>query len=160
MDLRLTAMIAIAHVRLRQTVDQHYPHLINEGLEMTKLQIKRPMELAGLKSSLARAQRQELTIQSVAKRYDLVQDGIDECIEASQAHAGDLEAYHGELRRKIESMVGSNGDPTSGQDGQDSGEQKVGQIIDGQAVGGQTQGEQQKITAADVGSLDGLLDKA
>lgn len=138
MDLRLNAMIALAHVRLRRTIDQHYPHLIDGEIEMAderaKLQIKRPMELVGLKSSLHRAERQELAIKGLAERYNKVQDGIDECIDAGKGHAGDLEQYHGELRRKIEGMVGSNGDPTDGQDGQDSGEQKVGQIIEGTKV--------------------------
>lgn len=83
------------------------------------MEIKKPIELAGLKSRLLRAKRQETAIADLGRRYDKVQDGIDDAISAGKLHAGDLESYHAELKSTIEGMVGSNGDPNEdGQTGQ------------------------------------------
>lgn len=118
---RLDALVAIAHMRLRLEVLQRNP----EFLDMLK--IKKPIELAGLKSRMMRAESQEKAIGDLGKRYDGIQDGIDELVAAHSEHVGELEHYESDLRRKIEGMVGSNGgDPLSdGQDGQES----AGQII-------------------------------
>lgn len=121
---RVTALVAIAHLRLRLDILQKYPHLIDE---MTDMEIKRPMELAGLKSRLMRAKGTEAAIAVTGKRYDAVLDQIDELHGVAKGNAGALEQYAGELKSTIESMIGgSNGDPNDGQDGQDH---VVGQII-------------------------------
>jgi len=116
---RLTALVAIAHLRLRLEIIERHPELLEQ--DMT-LKIKKPIELAGLKSRMIRAEGQERAIVGLGKRYDDVQDGIDELIGAHAEHVGELEHYEGELRRKIEGMVGSNGDPTDGQSGHESGQ--------------------------------------
>jgi hypothetical protein len=96
------------------------------------IKIKTPIELAGLKSRMIRAEGQEKAIAAIGKRYDKVLDGIDELTGAHSEHVGALEHYESDLRRKIEGMVGSNGgDPLdgaeTGQDGQRSEER--GQVI-------------------------------
>lgn len=76
------------------------------------MQIQRPMELAGLKSRLARAKKQEASIAEVGKRYDAVMDRIDELTGAGVDHVGSMEQYESELRDTIEGMVaGGNGGP-------------------------------------------------
>lgn len=127
---RLEAMIAIAQLRLRLTIIEKNPHLL-EGID--EMEIKRPMQLAGLKSRLARAKMTEAAIEVTGKRYDAVLDTIDELHGVAKGHAGQLEQYAGELKSTVEGMVttGSNGDPNAddGQDGQ------VGQIISSTIAG-------------------------
>ncbi len=86
------------------------------------MEIRRPMELAGLKSRLARAKKTESDIAETGKRYDAVLDQIDEAHGAAKANVGHLEQYASELRSTIEGMVaGDNGAPTDGdQAGPDS----------------------------------------
>jgi hypothetical protein len=127
MDLRLAAMIAIARVQLRQTIDELYPHLINEAMHMADIkrpvEIKRPMALAAFGSRLRRAEKSEADIEVTGKRYDL--HGV------GKAHVGQLEMYKNGLQATIERMVGgSNGGPTDGLDGQNSdGGAQAGQVI-------------------------------
>lgn len=106
-------------------------------MDKPPLQIKRPMELAGLKSRLQRANFMEKDIAVTGKRYDVVLDEIDELHKVSKDHVGGLEMYKGDLRSTIERMVGgSNGDPNDdGQDGQTSGDQIKPEAakVDGQA---------------------------
>jgi hypothetical protein len=105
---RLTAMIAIAQLRLRLDIVTRYPHL----LEDPGMEIRKPMELAGLKSRLARARKTEADIADTGKRFDKVLDDIDEAHGAAKAHVGDLEQYSGELKKTVEGMIaGSNGAP-------------------------------------------------
>lgn len=52
---RVTALVAIAHMRLRLEMLARYPEL----LESIDMDIRRPMELAGLKGRLARAKKLE-----------------------------------------------------------------------------------------------------
>lgn len=79
------------------------------------MDIKRPIELAGMKSRLARAAAAEAKLSGVGKRYDTVLDKIDEATSVIDSHAGQLEQYEGDLRKTIEGMVaGSNGAPTDG----------------------------------------------
>lgn len=79
------------------------------------MDIKRPIELAGMKSRLARAAAAESKLSGVGKRYDTVLDKIDEATAVIDSHAGQLEQYEGDLRKTIEGMVaGSNGAPTDG----------------------------------------------
>lgn len=83
------------------------------------MEIKKPIELAGLKSRLLRAKKQEASISDLGQRYDKVQDAIDDAISAGKSHVGDLESYHADLKSTIEGMVGSNGgDPLDGQTSQ------------------------------------------
>jgi hypothetical protein len=127
---RVTAMVAIAHLRLRLDILQRHPEMLGEDMA---LKIKQPIELAGLKSHLIRAEGQEKTIAVLAKRYGKTLDAIDELTGAHAEHVGALEHYEADLRRKIEGMVGSNGgDPLdgegeTGQDGQSS--EARGQVI-------------------------------
>lgn len=97
------------------------------------MEIKRPIELAGLKSRLLRAQMQETRIAATGKRYDKVLDKIDELAAAHVVHVGHLEHHAGDLEAAIERMVGSNGDPneSDGQSGQGSGSEggHSGQVI-------------------------------
>lgn len=84
--------------------------------------IKRPMELAGLRSRLLRAQLTEAAIGETGKRFDKVLNEIDELHSSAKLHAGDLENYKGDLASTINRMVGGSngGDPLDESDGQDS----------------------------------------
>lgn len=105
---RLTALVAIAHLKLRLELLERNPQLLDEAL----MEIRRPMELAGLKSRLARAKRQEGDIALTGQRFDKVMDQIDELHGVSKNHVGQLEVYAGELKLTVEGMIaGSNGDP-------------------------------------------------
>lgn len=115
---RFEALIAVAHRRLAlrrflMAIEKN-PHLLGDDMA---LKIKKPIELVGLKSRMIRAEGQEKAIATIGVRYDKVQDGIDELTAAHSEHVGELEHYESDLRRKIEGMVGSNGDPTDGQAG-------------------------------------------
>ena len=101
------------------------------------MEIKRPIELAGLKSRLLRAQQQEAKIADTGKRYDKVLDSIDELTAAHVVHVGHLEHHAGDLAAAIERMVGSNRNPNAsdGQSGQQSGsEDGHGQIITSETI--------------------------
>src|SRR5690242_9253249 len=127
MDLRLLAMIANARVRLRQERLRlrrerppprrdrllYYPHLIDERIAMAKFRLPMPLELAGLTGRMARADSQEKEIAALGRRYDKVQDDIDEAIDAHDEHVGDLEHYRDAWRKKVDSMVArpNGGDP-------------------------------------------------
>ncbi|UEM17337.1 hypothetical protein G6321_00025185 [Bradyrhizobium barranii subsp. barranii] len=108
---RLEALVAIAHLRLRLVMIERNPQLL-EGITM---QIKRPIELAGLKSRLQRAKQTEARIAFTGERFDAALDAIDEAHDAAKAHVGELEHYGRELRDMVEGMVGSsNGGPNDG----------------------------------------------
>jgi hypothetical protein len=125
---RLTALVAIAQLRLRLQLIEQFPHLLDEAMPM---QITRPMELAGLKSRLARAKKTEADIAVTGKRFDKVLDTIDELHGVAQGHVGQLEQYSSELKNTVEGMLtaGSNGDPNDGEAGQ------IGQIISSSTEG-------------------------
>jgi hypothetical protein len=130
---RLEALIAIAQLRLRLAVLERNPDLL-KGLNAMPIEIKRPIELAGLKGRLLRAQKSEQAIAITGARYDKVLDEIDELHGAHKGHVGHLEGYAADLKTTIERMVGSNGDPneTGHQDGHqsDGGElDHIGQVI-------------------------------
>ncbi|MEY9158243.1 hypothetical protein [Bradyrhizobium japonicum] len=108
---RLEALVAIAHLRLRLVMIERRPQLL-EGAEM---QIKRPIELAGLKSRLQRAKQTEAAIAATGAGFDATLDAIDESHAAAKAHLGELEHYGRELRDTVAGMVGSsNGGPNDG----------------------------------------------
>lgn len=113
---RVTALVAIAHLRLRLEWIERNPQLLEDAM----LKIKKPIELIGLKTQIIRAEGQEKQIAGLGVRYNKVQGDIDELIGAHTEHVGDLEHAAVDLRRKIEGMVGSNGDPNDGQTGQES----------------------------------------
>jgi hypothetical protein len=129
---RVTALVAIAHLKLRLELIERNPQLL-EGLNM--VDIRRPIELAGFRSRLARATRQEADLTVTGKRYDTVLDAIDEQHATLKRHVGSLEVEHSQLDQVINRMVaaaGDNGAPKN--DGEESsiassevGE--VGQII-------------------------------
>lgn len=105
---RLTALVAIAHLKLRLEILERNPQRLDEAL----MEIRRPMELAGLKSRLARAKKQEGDIALTGARFDRVLDQIDDLHGVSKNHVGQLEVYAGELKLTVEGMIGgSNGLP-------------------------------------------------
>lgn len=100
-----TAFVAIANLKLRLEMLQRHPELLN-------MEIRRPMELAGLKSRLQRAKTQEARIAGIGKRYDTVMDKIDELSDAADGNVGSLEQYEGDLRSTVMGMIaGDNGAP-------------------------------------------------
>lgn len=108
---RLEALVAIAHLRLRLVMIERNPQL----LEGTTMQIKRPIELAGLKGRLVRARQTEASIAVTGEGFDAALDGIDEAHAAARAHVGELERLGADLRQTIEGMTGaSNGGPNDG----------------------------------------------
>ncbi|MGK7056929.1 hypothetical protein AB4853_10645 [Bradyrhizobium sp. 1050_B9_N1_2] len=108
---RLEALVAIAHLRLRLVMIERRPQLL-EGVDM---QIKRPIELAGLKGRLLRAKQTETAIAVTGEQYDATLDAIEEAHDAAKAHLGELAHYGSELRQTVEGMTGaSNGRPNDG----------------------------------------------
>ena len=134
---RLTALVAIAHLKLRLEMIQRNPRLL-EGLHM--IDIKRPIELAGMAARLKRAEKMEQDISVTGKRYDDVLDAIDEKHVALKGHVGSLETTASQLDQVIGRMVtGSNGAPNDGDKSLtgstgDAAQQQVGQIIEGKPV--------------------------
>jgi len=129
---RLTVLVAIAHLKLRLEVIQRHPEIL-EDLRM--IDIKRPIELAGMAARLKRAERMEQDIAVTGQRYDTVLDAIDEKHAALKGHVGSLETTASQLDQVIGRMVaGSNGAPNDGEESStvsiasgDVGE--VGQVI-------------------------------
>lgn len=120
---RLEALVAIAHLRLRLAMIERNPLLLENDM-----QIKRPIELAGLKGRLTRARQTEASIAVTGERYDAALDAIDEAHQAAKSHVGELEHYGRELRDMVESMTGgANGGPNDGA-GSSSGSEG-GQVI-------------------------------
>lgn len=126
---RLEALVAIAQLRLRLVMIERNPLL----LEDWTMQIKRPIELAGLKSRLTRARLTEASIAVTGERYDAALDAIDEAHAATRSHVGELERLGEDLRKTIEGMTeGSNGGPNDGtksSSGSDGGQVAAGQVI-------------------------------
>ncbi|WP_050629342.1 hypothetical protein [Bradyrhizobium viridifuturi] len=122
---RVTALVAIAHLKLRLELLERHPQIL-EGIDM--IDIKRPIELAGMRSRLARAKKLEEGIAFTGKRYDQVMDAIDEQHTALQGHVGQLENESAQLGQVLRSMVaGDNGAPNDGEAGSSGSE--VGQVI-------------------------------
>jgi hypothetical protein len=106
---RLTALVSIAHLRLRLEILNRHPEYLQD---MPDMEIKAPIELAGLKSRLVRAKGLEARSALAGTRFDTALNGIDEAIGAVEKHAGQLEQYGSELQKTIEGMIaGSNGAP-------------------------------------------------
>jgi len=124
----IDALVAIAHERLRlrrylvgqERNQQRVIRGLRAMVEQTRrpsLKIPMPIELAGLKSRITRADNQQKVIARIGERYDGVLDKIDELTGAHLEHVGSLEHYEGDLRRRVESMIGDNAAPSEG-DGQ------------------------------------------
>jgi hypothetical protein len=127
-------LIAVAHRRLqlrRFLVAVERNPFILEDVDM--IDIKRPIELAGMRARLARAKKLEGDIAVTGKRYDTVLGAIEDQHAAPQGHVGQLENQKSQLDQVLGTMVaGSNGDPNDGS-GSVSGSNgaDVGQVIDG-----------------------------
>ncbi|SDC06691.1 hypothetical protein SAMN05216337_1001170 [Bradyrhizobium brasilense] len=94
------------------------------------IDIKRPIELAGMRSRLARAKKLETDIAVTGQRYDRVLDKIDEQHKALQGHAGELESNASQLEQLLGSMLaGDNGGPNDGETSSSGSE--AGQVITG-----------------------------
>jgi hypothetical protein len=152
MDL-LTEFVAVAHLKLRLELYCKYPVLFREvaGMANQKLYIPQPIELAGMRSRLLRAKKQEKDIAATGMDYDRVQDGIDEAHDALKGHVGDLKSYEGDLRRTILGMLErSNGNPT---DGGSDGRQSTSD----EKVEANPEGEKVEVKADEVGPLEQAL---
>jgi hypothetical protein len=110
---RIDALIAIANLRVRLQLIERNPKL----LEAIDMEIKRPIELAGLKGRLARAKRAEADIAVTGQRYDKALDKIDELHGVAKAHVAHLERHGDDLESLIGGMVttGDNGGPNDGE---------------------------------------------
>lgn len=76
------------------------------------MEIKAPIELAGLKGRLVRAKALEGRAALGGARIDTALNMIEDGIGAVEKHAGQLEQYGSELQKTIEGMIaGSNGAP-------------------------------------------------
>lgn len=100
--------------------------------------IKRPIELAGFASRLARAERIESDLAVTGERYDTVLDDIDDQHAALKNHVGSLEQTRASLDQVIARMTaGSNGGPNGGGDSsQDSSKDSSGEV--GQVITSET----------------------
>jgi hypothetical protein len=130
----LTALVAIANLKVRLELIQRHPQILEE-LDM--IDIKRPIELAGMRSRLMRAKKLEQDIAFTGQRYDHVLDAIDEQHAALRGHVGHLENERSQLDQVLASMVAaSNGSPNDGDESLsgstgDAGQAEVGQVIEG-----------------------------
>ena len=108
------------------------------------LLIPKPVELAGMRARLLRAQGQQKDLAQIGRDYDTVMDGIDEAKQVLKGHVGDLRIYEASVRSTIEGMIErSNGAPSDGESdgrqssssdhGEDGGED-VGTKPDAQAA--------------------------
>jgi multidrug resistance efflux pump len=133
---RLTALVAIAHLKLRLEMIQRHPQVL-EDTDM--IDIKRPIELAGMRSRLQRAKKLETDIAVTGQRYDQVLDAIDEQHASLKGHVGALENEKSQLDQVLGAMIaGGNGAPNDGEaslsgSASDAGAE-VGQVIEGKPI--------------------------
>lgn len=105
---RLTAFVAIAHLKLRLETLQRHP----EYLSMQAPVIPAPIQLAGLKSRLQRAKALEGRAGAAGGRVDAALDVIETGVSALEQHAPRLEQYGNDLLATIQGLVeSSNGGP-------------------------------------------------
>jgi hypothetical protein len=104
---RLTAFVAIAHLKLR------LQRVTPEQIEMaTTPVLPVPMEFAGLKSRLQRARGLEARAGVVGPRVDAALDTIETGVGVLETHAPELEKYGADLMSTINGMLApSNGGP-------------------------------------------------
>jgi len=103
---RLTAFVAIAHLKLRLEILQRHPEMA------TTPTLPAPMEFAGLKSRLQRAKGLETRAGVVGPRIDTALDVIESGVGVLETHAPELEKYGADLMSTINGMLApSNGGP-------------------------------------------------
>jgi hypothetical protein len=155
---RIEALVEVAHRRLKLrrllVAVERNPNLLEEidmGENRLPLAIPKPVELAGMRSRLIRAQGQQKDLAQIGKDYDAVMDGIDEAKAALKGHVSDLKIYEGALRTTIEGMLerSNGGDPLDG--GKTNGQSGQGSTGQGQQQAPTT--EKQTITEGDVGNV-------
>ncbi|WP_316184719.1 MULTISPECIES: hypothetical protein [unclassified Bradyrhizobium] len=125
----ITFLIASAQLKLRLEQLRRHPELWRTYMDDRRpLIIPRPVELAGMRSRLLRAQQQQKDVAKTGAEYDAVMDGIDEAHAAIKANVGDLKIVEGSLRQTIEAMLDrSNGAPSDGEsDGRQSSSDQGG----------------------------------
>lgn len=106
---RLTAFVAIAHLKLRLEILQRHPELIDMAVTPS---LPAPMEFAGLKSRLQRAKGLEKRSAVAGPRLDAALDIIETGVGIIETHAPELEKYGADLMSTIEGMLEpSNGGP-------------------------------------------------
>lgn len=109
---RLTAFVAIAHLKLRLETLQRYPEILDSLMAVTPIKLPAPMHLAGLKSRLARAKGLEVRAGVAGVRVDSALDIIETGVAALEGHAPQLEQYGNDLMSTINSLLEpSNGGP-------------------------------------------------
>jgi hypothetical protein len=116
---RLTAFVAIAHLKLRLEIYRENPFLAGqlfacdlEYIDMAVPTLPPPMEFAGLKSRLQRAKSLEKRAGVVGPRVDAALDVIETGVGVLETHAPELEKYGQDLMSTINGMlVPTNGGP-------------------------------------------------
>lgn len=109
---RLTALIAVAHLKLRLEYLQRHPELLDDPPMAIVPVIPAPMQLAGLKSRLTRGANLETRAGAVGTRVDNAHDVIENGILALENYAPGLEQYGGDLMNQIKRMTEpANGGP-------------------------------------------------
>ena len=105
---RLTAFVAIAHLKLRlETLQRHPEYAMAVTPTLPAL-----MEFAGLKSRLQRAKGLETRAGVVGPRIDTALDVIESGVGVLETHAPELEKYGADLMSTINGMLApSNGGP-------------------------------------------------
>lgn len=103
---RLTAFVAIAHLKLRLEILQRHLNMV------TTPALPAPMEFAGLKSRLQRAKNLEKRSAVAGPRLDAALDVIETGVGIIETHAPELEKYGSDLMSTINGMLEpSNGGP-------------------------------------------------
>lgn len=107
---RLTAFVAIAHLKLRLETLQRHPEILDMAVAPPKLPA--PMQLAGLGSRLKRGTNLEARAGAVGPRIDNAHDVIESGIVALENYAPGLEQYGNDLMNQIKRLSEpSNGGP-------------------------------------------------
>jgi hypothetical protein len=109
---RLTAFVAIAHLKLRLEILQKHPEYLEMATGPTTPTLPAPMEFAGLKSRLQRAKGLEKRAAVAGPRLDAALDVIETGVGVLETHAPELEKYGQDLMSTIQGMLEpSNGAP-------------------------------------------------
>lgn len=106
---RLTAFVAIAHLKLRLETLTRHPEYLDMAATPA---LPAPMEFAGLKSRLQRAKNLEKRSAVAGPRLDAALDVIETGVGIIEAHAPELEKYGSDLMSTINGLLEpSNGGP-------------------------------------------------
>src|ERR1700737_4173786 len=105
----LTRFVAIAHLKLRLETLQRHPEYLSMA---TAPVLPAPIQLAGLKSRLARGASLEARAGAVGTRVDNAHNVIESGIAALENYAPGLEQYGSDLLSQIQRLSEpSNGGP-------------------------------------------------